>query len=362
MTTPFSSTLDEDLMRHIEQASELSGVKKPKAKATGPRTFTYAEGFKPIMSVIPLARVSLNIPIRVFEPTDWPESVRKFIPKVDDGYIFSPEHTLAVVAELFTDKPRKDVGAVLIHGKKGSGKTTLFQQICARINMPYIRVNCKLDMESAALFGSVKYDPVNGMVWCDGPIPELGKVGGFVCVDEASRIPSGIMDSMMAVLEKGSNIYLSDKPGASDEKWIVPHEWFRIGLTDNTELQGDTTGKYVSANVQDEAMIDRISTTISLNYLDPSHEVAIITGKVADVDSFTANRMVQLAGLIRSSYDAGNIGFTMSPRGLLEWAEKIAFWQSEKTAFKLSFFNKLTAADQQVVAEFYHTVFSENLR
>lgn len=356
MASTFSSTLDEDLMRHLEQASELAGVKKPKAKDTGPRTFEYPEGFKPIMSVIPMATVALNIPMRVFADTDWPEHLRKFIPEADEHYVFDPEATLAVaVAIMHGDK-------VLLHGPKGSGKTTLPQQICARIRMPYIRVNCKEDMESAALFGSIKYDPVNGMVWVDGPIPELAKHGGLVCIDEVSRSPAGINASLMAVLEKNGQVYLADKPGSSDEKFIKPHQWFRIVCTDNTELQGDTTGKYVGTNVQDEALIDRFSTTFKLGYLKPAHEVAIITGKVKDIDNFTAQRMVQLATMIRSSYDSGNVGFTMSPRGLLEWAEKIAFWQSEKIGFKLSFFNKLTATDQAVVAEFYHTVFSENLR
>jgi hypothetical protein len=51
----------------------------------------------------------------------------------------------------------------------------------------------------------------------------------------------------------------------------------------------------------------------------------------------------------------------MSPRGLLEWAKKIERWDSVKQAFKLSFFNKLTPTDGHVVAEFYHTVWAENL-
>lgn len=361
-TTTFSSTLDDDLMRALEAAQEVGGVRKPKPKDTGPRTFTYPDGFKPIMSVIPMTKVELNIPIRVFNREDWTPLMQQFIPEVDPNYVFNPEATLAVVAEMYSDRPRKNVGVVLIHGPKGSGKTTLFQQICARINMPFIRVNGKGDAESSAYFGAVKYDPVNGMVWVDGPVTECAQFGGTACCDEVSRNPSDINAALMAIAEKNSKLYLADKPGRSDEKFITPHEWFRMAWTDNTELQGDTTGKYVGTNVQDEALIDRVATTIRLGYLDASHEVAIITGKVKDIDNFTAAKMVQLANMIRTAYDAGNVGFTMSPRGLLEWAEKISFWKSEKQGFKLSFFNKLTPTDQQVVAEFYHTVFAENVR
>lgn len=354
--TVFSSTLDEDLMKTLQEASELAGLRKPKPKTTGPRTFDYHEGWKPIMSVIPMPKSSLNIPIRVFNPNDWPENMRVHIPKVDPFYVFDPDATLAVAAGMMHGD------RIFLHGPKGSGKTTLFQQICARICLPYIRVNCREDMESAALFGANTYDPVQGMVYKEGPIPELARAGGCVCIDEGSRLPPGIMASLMSVLEKNGTVYLADKPGESKDKFITPHEWFRIVMTDNTELQGDTTGKYVGTNVQDEALIDRFSLTYKLNYLSPAHEIAILTGKVKDIDNFTAQKMVQLAKLIRESYDGGNIGFTMSPRGLLEWAEKIAFWQDEKQAFRLSFFNKLTASDQAVVSEFYHTVFAENIR
>ena len=360
--TTFSSSLDEDLMKHLEQAAELSGIPKPKPKPTGPRTYTYNDGFKPIMSVLPLAKVEMNIPIRVFEPTDWPEHLRKFIPEVDTHYVFDPDATLDCVAELYTDREHTKVGVFFAHGPKGSGKTTLTEQICARIHMPWIRVNCKEDMESAALFGSIKYDPANGMTWVNGPLAELAVAGGTICIDEISRTPTGINASLMAAFEKGRDIGLSDKPGSSDEKFIKRHPWFRIACTDNTELQGDTTGKYLGTNPQDEAFIDRIGTTIKLGYLSEAHEIAIITGKVKDIDNHTASRMVGLAKMIRNAYDSGNVGFTMSPRGLLEWADKIAQGRTEGRAFKLSFWNKLTPTDQAVVAEFYHSIFAENLR
>jgi MoxR-like ATPase len=174
-------------------------------------------------------------------------------------------------------------------------------------------------------------------------------------------MPSPIMASTMAMMERGADIYLADKPGTSDEKFIPRNEWFRIVMTDNTELQGDTTGKYVGTNVQDEALINRIATTYKLGYLSEAHEVAIITGKVKDMDNFTAQKMVSLAGMIRSSYDSGNVGLTMSPRVLIDWAEKIVQWDNVAQAFKLSFHNKLIPSDRLVVAEFYHTVFAENL-
>jgi cobaltochelatase CobS len=352
----FNSTLDEQLMKHLEEAGNVAGITKPKPKAKGPRTYTYEPGWQPFLSVFNVGKVERNIPVRVFKDEDWDVRVRHLIPKVDMLYVFDPEATLAV-----TDALMAGERAVLLHGPKGSGKTSLPQQICARIRMPYVRINSREDMESSAIFGSVKYDPTHGMSWVDGPLAELAQFGGLFCDDEVSRTPCGINASLMAALEQDSSITLSDKPGTTAEKVINPHPWFRIVCTDNTELQGDTTGKYVGTNVQDEALIDRFNTTFRLGYLSEKHEIAIITGKVKGIDTLTATRMVGLACHIRGAYDSGNVGFTMSPRGLIEWARKIERLDDVRQAFKLSFFNKLTQTDAKVIAEFYHQVFAENL-
>lgn len=325
-TSTFSSTLDEALMAQLKDAQEVAGIVRPKPKTKEKKVYEYTEGTQPFMSLFPVPRVEHNIPVRVFKNTDWPEHMRQFIPEKDLNYVFDPEATLAVVAALFDPETESNGGDnVLLHGPKGSGKTSLPKEICARLRVPYVRVNFRGDMESAGVFGGQKYTPSEGMVWCDGPLPEFARYGGVFCGDEVSRCPAEINASLMGILERNGEVYLADKPGNSEEKRIKPHKWFRMVFTDNTELQGDTSGKYVGTNVQDEALIDRFNTVFRLGYLDPAHEVAIISGKHKDIDNLTVQCMVQMAAHIRNSYDGGNIGFTMSPRGLLEWARKIDY-------------------------------------
>lgn len=360
--TKFSSTLDEALMAQLSEATAAAGIKPKGPKPKTARTFAYENGFVPFSSVFPVSRVEIDFPVRKFADEEWPEEVRKFIPDIDPTYIFPVEETMAIAVGLYGEGTESTGGdKVLIHGPKGSGKTSLFNQIAARLRVPFIRVNSRLDMESSAIFGGNTYHPEEGMKWVDGPLTELARFGGMFCDDEISRTPAGINAALMGVLERNGIVYLADKNGSSDEKIVKPHKWFRIVATDNTELQGDTTGKYVGTNVQDEAMIDRFNLALRLGYLSPAHEIAIVTGKYPDVDNLSAQRMVQMAAMIREAYDSGSIGFTMSPRGLVEWANKLVVWDDMKKAFKYSFFNKLTLADQKVVAEFFHSIFSENL-
>ena len=356
----FSSTVDERLMKTLEDARSVKTgmpVIDETAAAVIAAAIVYKDGEVALSELVTFSSGAKSIiPVRVFKDEDWHESVRQFIPDIDDGYLFDKDATEAVVVSIMHGD------TMLLHGPKGSGKTTLPQQICARMRMPYIRTNSRLDMESGMIFGA---NSVRGgeLLWNDGPLVELARHGGLYCQDEISRTPSGINASLMAVLERNGIVYLGDKPGTSEDKTIKPHPWFRFFATDNTELQGDTTGKYVGTNVQDEAMIDRFSTTIRLGYLHPKHEEAIIKGKYPDVGSVQAKRMVQLANLVRESYDSGNLGFTMSPRGLLEWARKLGQWSGDnEKAFKLCFWNKLIPSDKKVVAEFFHSVFSVNLK
>lgn len=354
----FSSTVDERLMKTLEDARAVrtgmpTGGTTPAILAA---PVVYGDGEVPLSSIITFSDgANSDMPIMVFTDDFWDESMRQFIPEVDTGYIFPRDATEAVVMAIMQGD------TLLAHGPKGSGKTTLPQQVCARMRMPYIRINCRMDMESGNIFGSNSV--VGGeLKWNDGPAVEIAKHGGVLCIDEISRTPSGINASLMAMLERGGIIYLGDKPGTSEEKTVRPHKWARWFATDNTELQGDTTGKYVGTNVQDEAMIDRFATTIKIGYLHAKHEEAIIEAKYPETSALLRKRMVQMAAFIRQSYDSGNLGFTMSPRGLLEWARKVPQWNGDiAKAFKLSFYNKLVPTDKKVVAEFYHSVFSENL-
>lgn len=353
-TSKFTSTLDEALMQQLRAAR--GGASPPKVKPSR-EPFKYEDGYQPISTMFEFDSVlDLDVPVKKFKPEDWDESIRTHIPKIDTGYVFDQYCTVSLAAAWYMED------ACLIHGPKGSGKTTLPQQMAARLGIPYTRINGREDMESSALFGGVKFSPEQGVVWVDGPIAEFAKHGGIVCIDEVSRLPAGIVNGLMAVLEHGTDVFLADKPGTVAEKTIKRHPMFRIVCTDNTELQGDTTGKYVGTNVQDEALIDRFDTSIKLGYLSVAHEMKIIIGKVPQIDNRIAQQMVQLAGMIRTSYDGGNIGFTMSPRGLVAWAKKAVFWDNPMQAFKLCFFDKLLPSDRAVVAEFYHSVFAENIR
>ena len=57
------------------------------------------------------------------------------VPEIDSVYRFNPEVTLALLAG-FTHNRR-----VLVQGLHGTGKSTHIEQVAARLNWPWVRVN-----------------------------------------------------------------------------------------------------------------------------------------------------------------------------------------------------------------------------
>jgi MoxR-like ATPase len=210
------------------------------------------------------------------------------------------------------------------------------------------------DVESAALFGTLV---VRGgaTVWEDGAITEAAKYGAVCLVDEWELMPAEIAMGMQNLLEDGGYLYLKEKPGTSDERTVHPNDDFRLVFAGNTVGQGDVTGAFSGVGVQNTATIDRFTNTIRLNYLSQKHEVDIITSK-SSVDKKVATDMVRLASLVRTAYEQGKIGLTISPRTLINWARKQQRYDVQY-ALQVSYLEKLTPDDSKSVSELYAKVF-----
>jgi cobaltochelatase CobS len=309
---------------------------------------TLEAGYKWASDVIG-SKVADDFPVRVYADEDWPVAVRGFIPDHNPRYILQPEQSVDILrAWELGDKS-------LITGPTGAGKSTLIAELCALVRRPFIRVNATGDMDSSMIFGQLVVRD-GATVWEDGVATQAVRNGAVLAWDEWEVTPPEIMMGMQWLLEDEGKLFLKEMPGTAADKFIIPHEAFRVVCLGNTLGQGDESGHHAGVNVQNTATLDRFGTCVYLGYLEPKHEVGIIT-KATALPAKMAEKLVKLAGLIRNGYQTGALPLTMSPRALLSIARKIEFGMSESEAVSKVYMNKLNTTSRRVAQELYAKVY-----
>lgn len=352
-TTISANELLQGIAAQRKRVLEEAGTAKAEAPSEAPKAAVALKSgevlFSSVFGYTPPVRGDFGV--RKYTPADWPEWSHAFIPSVNTSHVWSKRETEVLVSALQRGKR-----SGFVHGPKGCGKSQLGEQVCAVLCIPFFRVNLSEDAESSRLFGSPNV--VEGSLsWTKGMAEMAAEIGAFLCVDEVAAASAGINLSMQWMLEKNGKILLENKPEQSGERLIVPKSTFFVLCTDNTQLQGDTSGKYGGTQVQNEAFIDRMQFVIAMNYMDSAAEIKMITGYHKGLKKPVATKMVQLAGQVRSLYDQRKLGMTISPRGLLEWAEESLDMDNLQEAFRCTIFDKYTEADKTVLNDLFMRVF-----
>jgi len=258
----------------------------------------------------------------VFEPDDFDELIRGFIPAARPHYFMDQDVTEALwLAHALHD-------SVFLTGESGVGKSSVVQEFAARIGQPFIRFNGRGDLESSALFGQPTVDE-NGLRWVDGPLTEGVKHGAIVLLDEVSAITAEIMMGLQWLGERDGKLLLSDKPGTAEERQVDPDPRFRLMMADNTKGQGDTTASFSGTNVMNTATLNRIGTVVEMSWLPPNIE-AIVLGKMfPDFTATILQRLVAFAGVIRSAKSKGQVSLPFSLRTLEAWLMKMQYVKTD---------------------------------
>lgn len=200
---------------------------------------------------------------------------------------------------------------VYITGLSGNGKTTMIEQIHAKLKRECIRVNISIETDEDDLIGGNTL--VNGnVVHREGPVLLAMRRGTGLILDECDRGSNKLM-CLQPILE--GKPYFNKKTG----EMIYPEKGFNIYATANTKGQGTDDGKYMSAQILDDAFLERFAITIEQEYPSPAVEKRIIMKKMERVDTVDedfANKIVAWAEIIRKTFFEGAIDEVISTRRL----------------------------------------------
>ncbi len=281
----------------------------------------------------------------------------ELVPAIDETYLFDEKTTLAILAGFVFNQ------RVLIQGMHGTGKSTHIEQVAARLNWPCLRINFDSQINRLDLVGKDVIKLKNDKQiteFKEGIIPLALRQGIALVMDEYDAIKPDVSFVIQRLLEEEGKFALLE-----ENEIITPNKNFRLFATSNTLGAGDDLGIYHGTNLINQAQMDRWNIVASLNYLDEKNELEILLRKLPFLNSKiheqTAKMMVRLANLSREAFKNGDISNLISLRTLISWGRNIEIFSSVKTAFILSFFNKVIDDEKPVMKEFYQRVFGEDL-
>jgi len=281
----------------------------------------------------------------------------KFVPEVDDAYLFDEVTTKAILAGFCYNR------RVMIQGYHGTGKSTHIEQVAARLNWPCVRVNLDSHISRLDLVGKdaiVLKDGKQVTEFREGVLPWALQNPVAIVFDEYDAGRADVMFVIQRVLEVSGKLTLLD-----NNRVINPHQNFRLFATANTVGLGDTTGLYHGTQQINQGQMDRWSIVSTLNYLSSDAEEKIIISKVPNFNTKDKREiiksMVLIAELTRNGFISGDLSTVMSPRTVITWAENTNIIEDIDLAFKLTFFNKCDEMERPIVSEYYQRCFGRDL-
>lgn len=248
-----------------------------------------------------------------------------YVPEVDPSYISWGHYY-----DLMKIVKSKQFFPVFISGLSGNGKTMMVEQICAKANKEYVRVQISPETDEDSLIGGFRL--INGeTVFHKGPVIHAMERGAILLIDEIDRATNRIM-CLQGVME-GKPVLIK-KTGET----VYPANGFNVIATANTKGQGSDDGKFVAATIIDEAFLERFVITLEQPYPTQASEKKIVMShmdKYSCVDEDFATLLTTWADVIRATYRDGGVNEVISTRRLCHIVKTFSIFPDRLKAIKL---------------------------
>ncbi len=252
-------------------------------------------------------------------------TIENLVPQVDPTYVpfgFYRDLTKVIKSQNFYP--------TFISGLSGNGKTTMVEQVCAKLKRECMRVNVSIETDEDDLIGGNTLVDGN-VVYREGPVLTAMKRGAILILDEIDRGSNKLM-CLQAILE--GKPYFNKKTGET----VYPKAGFNVIATANTKGRGSDDGKFMSAQILDDAFLERFAITVEQEYPALKIEKQIILNKmekVGKIDEEFADKLVTWADIIRKTFYDGGVEELISTRRLEHIVNAYAMFGSRSKAIEL---------------------------
>ncbi len=250
---------------------------------------------------------------------------------------------------------------ILLTGEAGTGKTSMIEQLAARIGQPVLRVNLNGETRIGDFLGRLNViagEKGSVTEWVDGILPLAMKNGMWLILDEIDMGEPNILSLLHPILEPNGRLVLKENKGEE----VRPHPNFRIfGTANGIGSQGGRSDTYAGVNQMNEAFLDRWHI-ITMPSLDAKTEIKVIKRRYPTLPPKFAKRIVQFGQSIRKGLENETLSMTFSTRRALQWAQKLALYRNPLKAAEAVFLCKVSPEDRTVLEKQIQLIFGSGKR
>ena len=206
----------------------------------------------------------------------------------------------------------------------------MVEQVCAKLNRECIRVNISIETDEDDLVGGNTLVDGN-VVFREGPVITAMRRGAILLIDEIDRGSNKLM-CIQGILE-GKPFFIK-KTG----EIVNPSKGFNIIATANTKGRGTEDGKYIAAQILDEAFLERFPITVEQEYPSATVERKIVINNMealGNLDEDFADKLVAWAEIIRKTYMESAIDELISTRRLVHIVKAHSVFKDRQKAINL---------------------------
>jgi MoxR-like ATPase len=239
---------------------------------------------------------------------------------------------------------------VFVTGLSGNGKTTMVEQVCADLGRECLRVNISIETDEDDLIGGNTLVDGN-IVYREGPVLTAMKRGAVLLIDECDRGSNKLM-CLQAIMEGKS--YFNKKTG----EVVNPAPGFNIIATANTKGKGADDGRFIAAQIIDDAFLERFAITVEQDFPDLKIEKKILRNKMTELeclDEEYIDRLTSWAEIIRKTFEEGGVDELISTRRLIHIVKAYAMFKDRVKAIELCV-NRFDAETKSAFLDLYSKV------
>jgi MoxR-like ATPase len=218
----------------------------------------------------------------------------------------------------------------MVTGLSGNGKTFMVEQACAASGREMIKVSISIETDEDDLIGGNTLFNGN-VVYREGPVLNAMRRGAVLVLDEIDRGSNKLL-AIQAIME--GKPYINKKTG----EIVEPAPGFNVVATANTKGKGSDDGRFIAAQILDEAFLERFPITVEQEYASTTVEKKIL-GKVfkslnLEDDGFIG-KMVDWADIIRKTFYEGGVDEIIATRRLVHIAKAYSIFGDKMKAIEL---------------------------